>query len=279
VSFSTITKHASYAFINIASNLANVVNNSKSSTPRCTSCDSMSSQLFNFDILFIIRNLLQSTRMIRQQSITSRRNGETTSRSPLCSINLDRNMADMSQVTSSSSSHSKESAFEKRRRLQVELAADDEELKLAASDDNVEEDIIVSETVDTTGVSQADMLQLDVQVAREREAELTQHSNPQATAQSNGEAVAYADQGSDPFEESSDEEVGDPFFTGFAGDDEDAKLVTVASYELIVADANRHIVTQGSNKDDFRVDYDKLTENLSPGQCKFKVYFYSILII
>jgi hypothetical protein len=25
-------------------------------------------------------------------------------------------------------------------------------------------------------------------------------------------------------------------------------------------------------------DYDKLTENLSPGKCKFKVYFYFILI-
>jgi hypothetical protein len=143
----------------------------------------------------------------------------------------------------------------------------------------VEEDIVVSETVDTTGVSEADMLQLDGQVSREREAELTQHSNPQATAQSNGKAVAYADQGSDPFEESSDEDGGDPFFTGFAGDDEDAELATVASYELIVADANRRVVTQGSDKDAFCIDYDKLTENLSPGQCKFKVYFYSILII
>jgi hypothetical protein len=161
----------------------------------------------------------------------------------------------------------------------VELAAADEELKFAASDDSVEEDIVVSETVDTTGVSEADMLKLDGQVAREREAQLTQHSNPQATSHSNGEAVAYADQGSDPFEESSDEEGGDPFFTGFAGDDEDAELATVASYELIVADANRRIVTQCSNKDAFRVDYGKLMENLSPGQCKFKVYFYSILII
>jgi hypothetical protein len=139
-------------------------------------------------------------------------------------------MADMSQVTSSSSSHSKESAFEKRQRLQVELAAADEDLKPAASDDSVKKDIIVSEIVDTTGVSEADMLQLDGQVAREREAQLTQHSNPQSTAQSNGEAVAYADQGSDPSEESSDEEGGDPFFTGFAGDDEDAELATVASY-------------------------------------------------
>jgi hypothetical protein len=217
--------------------------------------------------------------MIRQQSITSRRNGETASRSSLCSINLDRNMADMSQVTSTLSSHTKESVFEKRRRLQVELAVADEELKLAASDDSVEEDIVVSETVDTTGVSEADMLQMDGQVAREREAQLTQHSNPQATAQSNGEAVAYADQGSYPFEEASDEEGGDPFFTGCAGDDEDAELATVASYELIVADANRCIVTQGSNKDAFRVDYGKLTENLSPGQCKFKVLFNSNLVI
>jgi hypothetical protein len=53
-------------------------------------------------------------------------------------------MADMSQVTSTSSSHTKESVFEKRRRLQVELAAADEELKIAASDDSVEEDIVVS---------------------------------------------------------------------------------------------------------------------------------------
>jgi hypothetical protein len=67
-------------------------------------------------------------------------------------------MADMSQVTSSSSSHSKESAFEKRQRLQVELAAADEELKLAASDDSVEKYIVVFETVDTTLVSEADML-------------------------------------------------------------------------------------------------------------------------
>jgi hypothetical protein len=58
------------------------------------------------------------------------------------------------------------------------------------------------------------MLQLDGQVAREREAQLTQHSNPQATSQSNGEAVAYADQGSDPFEESSDEEGGTHFSLG-----------------------------------------------------------------
>jgi hypothetical protein len=120
---------------------------------------------------------------------------------------------------------------------------------------------------------------LDGQVAREREAELAQHSNPQATAQSNREAVAYANQGSDPFEESSNEEGGDPFFSGFAGDDEDAELATVASYELIVADANRRIVTQGSDKDPFRVDYDKLMENLSPGQCNFKVYFYLVLRI
>jgi hypothetical protein len=217
--------------------------------------------------------------MIRQQSITSRRNGETASPSPLCSINLDWNMADMSQVTSSSSSHLKESAFEKQRRLQVELAAADEELKLAASDDSVEEDIVVFETVDTTVISEADMLQLDGQVAREREADLTQCSNPEATAHSNREAVAYADQGSDPFEESSDEEGGDPFFTGSAGDDKYAKLATVASYALIVTDANRRVVTQGSDKDDFRVDYDKLTENLSPGECNFKVYFYFILII
>jgi hypothetical protein len=112
-----------------------------------------------------------------------------------------------------------------------------------------------------------------------REAHLTQHSNPQATAHSNGEAVACADQGSDPFKESSDDEGGDPFFTGFAGDDEDAELATVASYELIVADANRLIVTHGSNKDAFRVDCGKLTENLPPGQCKFKVLFGSILVI
>jgi hypothetical protein len=92
----------------------------------------------------------------------------------------------------------------------VELAVADEELKLAASDDSVEEDIVVFETVDTTVVSEADMLQLDGQVARGREAELTQHSNPEATAQSNGEAIAYADQVSDTFEESSDEEGGDP---------------------------------------------------------------------
>jgi hypothetical protein len=109
-------------------------------------------------------------------------------------------MADMSQATSSSSSHLKESAFEKRRRSQVELAAADEELKLAASDDSVEEDIVVFETVETTVVSEADMLQLDGKVGREREAKLTQHSNTEATSQSNGEDVAYADQGSDPFE-------------------------------------------------------------------------------
>jgi hypothetical protein len=47
--------------------------------------------------------------------------------------------------------------------LQVELAAADEELKLAASDDSVEEDIVVSETTDTNGVSEAYMLQLDGQ--------------------------------------------------------------------------------------------------------------------
>jgi hypothetical protein len=143
----------------------------------------------------------------------------------------------------------------------------------------VEEESVVFETVDTTVVSESDMLKLDGQVAREREAELTQCSNPEGTAQSNGEAVAYARQGSDPFEESSDEEGRDPFFTGFAGDDEDAELATVANYELIVADANRRVVTQGSDKDAFPVDYDKLTENLSPGECKFKVYFYFILII
>jgi hypothetical protein len=111
----------SHAFINIVANVenvANVVNNSKCSMPRRTSYDSALSQLSNFDILLIIRNLLQSTKMIHQQSITSRRNGETTSRSPLCSINLYWNMADMSQVTSSSSS-----PFENRLRLQVELAA------------------------------------------------------------------------------------------------------------------------------------------------------------
>jgi hypothetical protein len=79
VSFSTITKHASHAFINIVANVANVVNNSKCSMPRRTSYDSALSQLSNFYILFIIRNLLQSTRMIRQQSITSRQNGETSS--------------------------------------------------------------------------------------------------------------------------------------------------------------------------------------------------------
>jgi hypothetical protein len=55
--------------------------------------------------------------------------------------------------------------------------------------------------------------------------------------------------------------------------------VTVASYELIVAEANHRVVTQGSDKDDFLVDYDKLKENMSPGECKFKVYFYLILII
>jgi hypothetical protein len=120
-------------------------------------------------------------------------------------------MAEMSQVTLSSSSYSKESASEKRRRLQVELAAADEELKLAASEESVEEEIVVFETVDTTVVTEADMLQLDGQVARDREAQLTQHSNPEATAQSNGEAVTYADQGSDPFKESSDEEAGEPF--------------------------------------------------------------------
>jgi hypothetical protein len=41
------------------------------------------------------------------------------------------------------------------------------------------------------------MLQLNGQVARGREVELTQHSKPEATAQSNREAVAYANQGSD----------------------------------------------------------------------------------
>jgi hypothetical protein len=51
------------------------------------------------------------------------------------------------------------------------------------------------------------------------------------------------------------------------------------SYELILADTNRRVVTQGSDEDAFRVDYDKLTENLSPGECKFKVYFYFIIII
>jgi hypothetical protein len=74
----------------------------------------------------------------------------------------------------------------------VELAAADEELKLAAS-----QDIVVFETVDATVVTEADMLQLDGQVARE--AELTQCSNPEATLQSNGEAVTYANQGSDHF--------------------------------------------------------------------------------
>jgi hypothetical protein len=66
------------------------------------------------------------------------------------------------------------------------------------------------------------MLQLDYQVARDREAQLVQRSNPEATVQSNGEAIAYADQGSYTFEESSDGEGGYPFFTGFSGDDEDA---------------------------------------------------------
>jgi hypothetical protein len=77
----------------------------------------------------------------------------------------------------------------------VELAAADEELKLATSEDRVEEDIVVFETVNTTVVTEADMLQLDCQVAREIEAQLGQCSNPEATAQSNGEAIAYPDQG------------------------------------------------------------------------------------
>jgi hypothetical protein len=55
--------------------------------------------------------------------------------------------------------------------------------------------------------------------------------------------------------------------------------VTISSYELILADTNHCVATQGSEKDDFCVDYDKLTENLSPGKYKFKVYFYFILII
>jgi hypothetical protein len=46
----------------------------------------------------------------------------------------------------------------------------------------VEEDIIVFETVYTTVVSESDILQLDGQVATEREAEVTQYSNPEATA-------------------------------------------------------------------------------------------------
>jgi hypothetical protein len=160
-------------------------------------------------------------------------------------------MVEMSQVTSSSSSHPKESAFEKRRRLHVELAAADEELKLAASEDSVEEDIFVFETVDTTGVTEADMLQLDGQATREREAQLTQHSNPEATAQSNGEAVAYANQGSDHLQESSDEEGGDPLFTVFSADGEDAEQANIASYELIMVDINRRVATQASEKDDF----------------------------
>jgi hypothetical protein len=82
----------------------------------------------------------------------------------------------------------------------VELATADEELKLAVSEDSVEEDIVVFETVDTTGVTEADMLQLYGQVARGGKAHLTQRSNPEATAQSTGEAVSYATQGSDPFE-------------------------------------------------------------------------------
>jgi hypothetical protein len=211
VIFNMYKSRTSHAFINNVANVANVVNNSKCSMPSRTSYDSALSQFSNYDILFIIRNLLQSTRMIRQQSITSRRNGETTSRSPLYSINLDWNMAEMYQVTLSSSSYSKESAFEKRRCLQVELATADEELKFAASEDSMEEDIAVFETVDTTGVTEADMLQFGGQVAREIEAQLTQRYDPEATAQSNGEAVAYANEGSDPFEESSDEERGEPF--------------------------------------------------------------------
>jgi hypothetical protein len=83
--------------------------------------------------------------------------------------------------------------------LQVELAAADEELKLAASEYRVEENNVVFEKVDTNVVTEADMLQLDCQVAMERETQLGQRSNPEATAQSNGEAVAYANQGSDPF--------------------------------------------------------------------------------
>jgi hypothetical protein len=127
----------SHGSINNVGNVANVVNNSKCSLPEHTSYHSALSLLSNYDIIFIIQNLLQSTTIIRQQSITSHQNIETTSLSPLCSISLDRNMAEMSQATSSSSSHPKESAFEKRRRLHVELAAADEELKLAASEDSV----------------------------------------------------------------------------------------------------------------------------------------------
>jgi hypothetical protein len=75
----------------------------------------------------------------------------------------------------------------------------------------VEEEIVLYEVVDTTWVTEADILQLDVQVTREREAQVTQRSNPEDTSQSNGEAVAYANQGSDPFEEYSDEAGGYPF--------------------------------------------------------------------
>jgi hypothetical protein len=128
--------------------------------------------------------------------------------------------------------------------LQEELAADDEEFKLTASEDRVDKYIVVFETVDTTVVTEADMQQLECQVAREIEAQLSQHSNSEATAQSNGEAVAYTNQGSDPFEESYVEEGRYPFFTGFAADDEDAELATIASYELIMADTNRRVVTQ-----------------------------------
>jgi hypothetical protein len=46
----------------------------------------------------------------------------------------------------------------------VELAAADEKLKLAASEDSVEENIVVFETVDTNLVTEAEMLQLDDQV-------------------------------------------------------------------------------------------------------------------
>jgi hypothetical protein len=104
----------------------------------------------------------------------------------------------------------------------VEIAAVDDELKFATSEDSVEDDIVVFETVDTTVVTEADMLQLDGQVAREIYAHLTQRPNPEVTAQSKGEAITYTDQGSDHFKESYDEEGGDPFFTGFAADDEDA---------------------------------------------------------
>jgi succinate dehydrogenase hydrophobic anchor subunit len=45
-----------------------------------------------------------------------------------------------------------------------------------------------------------------------------------------------------------------------------------------MTDTNRRVVMQGSDKDAFRVDYDKLMENLSPGECKFKIFFFSFLI-